>query len=282
MNGRPPHRALLPLVALVVGSSLAACGRETPQLEVRSAEAPAGPRVVAVDPPNGSVAVDPARTTLSVTFDREMDPQGWAWVVENPGTAPELGDSSFDPSGRVNTVEARLEPGRTYVVWVNSRDFPYFRDLAGVSATPFRWSFTTRADGAESIGGAAAAASAPTPEAGIDLISSRATTAPRVVRFEPPNGATGVDPGLTELRATFDRPMAEGWSWVTEGPESFPETTGEAFQVEDRRVAVLPVRLEPGRSYVVWLNSAQYRFFRAPDGVELAPVRWTFRTADAR
>ena len=113
-------------------------------------------------------------------------------------------------------------------------------------------------------------------------IAAHRPVAPRVVELSPPNGATDVDPALAELRATFDRPMSEGWSWVTEGGESFPETTGEASLTPDGRTAVLPVRLVAGRSYVVWLNSPQYRFFRDRDGVELAPVRWSFSTAARR
>jgi len=202
-----------------------------------------------------------------VTFDREMDRQGWAWVIENASTSPELGASRFDESGRANTVEARLEPGRTYVVWVNSPEYSYFRDLTGAPAAPVRWAFSTR-------GGAPEGAAAP-----IGPISPRQGGAPRAVAFAPPNGATGVDPALGELRVTFDRPMSEGWSWVTEGADSFPETTGEARLSPDGRTAILPVSLAPGRSYVIWLNSQQYRFFRDRAGVELAPVRWVFSTA---
>jgi RNA polymerase sigma-70 factor (ECF subfamily) len=73
--------------------------------------------------------------------------------------------------------------------------------------------------------------------------------------------------------------MSEGWSWVREGDQPFPEPNGDAFLSPDRREAVLPVRLEPGRSYVIWLNSRQYRFFRDAAGNELAPVRWAFSTA---
>ena len=83
-----------------------------------------------------------------------MDRQGWAWVIENPATAPELGASRFDGGGRANTVEAKLEPGRSYVVWVNSPEYSYFRDLAGAPAAPVRWTFSTR-------GGAPPAAPAP-------------------------------------------------------------------------------------------------------------------------
>jgi hypothetical protein len=246
---------------------LGACGGgsgATPQLNVQPQSAPTGPRVVAVDPPNGATGVDPARTALSATFDREMDPEGWAWVIENPATAPEIGESSWDAAHRVNTAQVKLAPGRSYVVWLNSPQFAYFRDPAGHTAVPFRWSFSTS--------GSAAPAAAPAPR----------PRAPVVVRFEPPNGASDVDPATRELRATFDRPMGDGWSWVMDPQGAFPEMAGRASLSADGLTAVLPVHLAPGQSYVVWLNSDEHRDFRDRDGVELAPVRWAFKTRTAR
>ena len=38
----------------------------------------------------------------------------------------------------------------------------------------------------------------------------------------PPNGARGVDPGLRELRVTFNVAMAASYSWCGGGP-SFPK-----------------------------------------------------------
>lgn len=260
--------------ALVVFASLAACGGpDTPDLRVEAASttaAPtqvAAPRVVALDPSDGATEIDPTRGTLSATFDREMDRDGWAWVVESDDTAPELGESSWDTLGRTNTVVARLEPGRTYVLWINSAQFDYFKDLAGTPATPRRWVFSTSGRPSEKPG---AATEAP-PR----------SDAPRVVAFDPPDGASDVDPALDRLAVTFDREMGEGWSWVLETRELFPQTTGAASMSPDRRHAYLPVRLEPGRSYIVWLNSSAFEDFRDTEGRPLPPRRWTFTTRAA-
>lgn len=226
------------------------------------------PRVVAFDPPAGATDVDPARTSLSVTFDRAMDPEGWAWVIERPDTAPELGASRFDASHTVNTVEARLQPGRSYVLWVNSPQFSYFRGADGVAATPVRWAFTTRGTPPPAPGSAPALAPA---HAG----------GPRIVALEPANGATDVDVTLPRLRVTFDRQMDESWSWVRESEPSFPPTTGPAGFEPGTRTAFLPVRLEPGRTYVVWLNSEEFQLFRDLTGRPAPPLRWTFTTAPA-
>jgi len=249
---------------------LAGCsGPATPELRVEAA-APAAtvaPQVVALDPVDGAADVDPSRTTLRATFDREMDREGWAWVIESRDTAPDLGASQWDTAGRTNSVVARLEPGRTYVLWINSTQFPYFKDLAGTPAEPRRWTFSTTGlptDSHTASSGGAAAAPAP--------------DAPRIVALDPPDGASGVDPSLARLTVTFDREMQEGWSWVIETRELFPQTAGTATMSADRRTAQLPVRLEPGRTYVVWLNSDDFQDFRDATGRALPPRRWTFTT----
>ena len=278
------RRALL-LPGLLL--ALTACGETPPPIETTStataAPAPfappdaagfaAAPRAIAFDPPAGATDVDPARTTLTVTFDRPMDREGWAWVVESPETAPEIGESSWDASLRSNTAQVRLAPGRSYVVWINSRTYAYFRDQAGKAAEPVRWTFST----------AAADGSAGPPVPGpVAAHAPRPAAAPQVRALVPPNGARDVDPAaVSELRVEFDRPMAEGWSWVTEGGATFPPMAGKGYQTADRRAAALPVRLEPGRTYVIWLNSQQYDGFRGADGTPLPPLRWEFSTARA-
>jgi hypothetical protein len=233
---------------------------------VPNAEAP---RVISLDPPNGAADVDPGRASISVTFDRAMDRDGWSWVIEGPETAPELGEAVFDAEARVNTVQTHLLPGHTYVVWVNSPQYSYFRSNAGVPAQPLRWTFTTRS-----------APSAPGSDGPAVTALAAHAVAPRVITLDPPNGATGVDPTKALLRATFDRPMEESWSWVTEGAD-FPTATGKAYFEPDGRTAAMPVRLEPGRTYVLWLNSEQYQLFRDRAGNPAMPLRWVFSTRPA-
>ncbi len=146
----------LRLGGLVVVLALG-CGGDasTPKLSVTTTPGPATgpgsiadlnapPHVVAFDPPLGATNVDPARTTLAVTFDRAMDREGWAWVIEDKATAPDIGESTWDAAVRTNSAPVKLEPGKTYVVWINSPQYSYFKDPQGRAATPVRWSFTTR------------------------------------------------------------------------------------------------------------------------------------------
>ena len=144
---------------------------------------------------------------------------------------------------------------------------------------PVRWTFTTGPAVATGAAGAVPAAAKP---AAAVAAPRPAADAPHAVVLEPANGATQVDAAsVTVLRATFDRPMEGSWSWVREGGD-FPETTGSAYFEEDGRTAALPVRLEPGRTYVVWLNSSRYQLFRDASGTPAPPLRWSFSTAGAR
>lgn len=104
--------------------------------------------------------------------------------------------------------------------------------------------------------------------------------APKIVRMIPANGATDVDPNLTEIKVYFDRPMRDGsWSVVGGGP-NYPETAGRCRYDEERKVFTLPVRLKPGWKYKFWLNRGKYTAFRSEEGIELQSVEVTFQTRE--
>lgn len=104
---------------------------------------------------------------------------------------------------------------------------------------------------------------------------------PQVVATTPVNGAQNVDPGLDGLRVTFSEQMSDGsWSWVYENESTFPEMIGQPHYENGGTTCALPVRLEPGRTYVIWLNSERFRNFKDEAGNTLPPYRWEFRTAE--
>lgn len=100
---------------------------------------------------------------------------------------------------------------------------------------------------------------------------------PRVVQTFPENGATAVDPATTELRVVFDQPMGHGVSFVRGGP-TFPELAGQPYWTSATTV-VLPIRLEPDRTYWVSINSDRYQNFRGVNGLPAIPYPISFRTA---
>jgi RNA polymerase sigma-70 factor (ECF subfamily) len=102
---------------------------------------------------------------------------------------------------------------------------------------------------------------------------------PVVVETVPKAGSGDVDPALAEIRVTYSKDMQDGsWSWSTLGEENFPETTGKPRYLEDKRTAVLPVKLVPGKTYAIWLNSQKFRNFKDADGQPAVPYLLVFKT----
>ena len=82
---------------------------------------------------------------------------------------------------------------------------------------------------------------------------------PVVVKTTPEARPKDVDPSLSEIRVTFSKDMLDqSWSWSTASKNTFPEVTGKIGFLDDRRTCVLPVKLEPGRTYASSINSGRF------------------------
>ena len=106
--------------------------------------------------------------------------------------------------------------------------------------------------------------------------STAVAAPPRVVKAVPGNGATDVDPGLREIRVTFDQNMSRGASWVGGGP-TFPKTRGKQRWLNPR-TCVLPVKLEPNHDYWLSINSDKFKNFRNTRGEAARPYPISFAT----
>jgi RNA polymerase sigma-70 factor (ECF subfamily) len=129
------------------------------------------------------------------------------------------------------------------------------------------------------VGGAGLLASVLRADGGADELTP-ATVPPVVVKTVPQAGSDGVDPKLTEIKVTFSKDMlADSWSWVAQTRESFPKMTGKPKYLDDKRTCVLPVQLEPGKTYVLWVNRAQFgNNFKDADGRSAVPYLLVFQT----
>jgi RNA polymerase sigma-70 factor (ECF subfamily) len=106
-----------------------------------------------------------------------------------------------------------------------------------------------------------------------------ATARPVVVQTSPKPGATDVDPKTDEIKVTFSKDMEDGsWSWCKESEETFPKTTGKPKYLKDKRSCVLPVKLEAGKTYAIWINTAAFENFKDPDGRAAVPYMLVFET----
>ena len=106
------------------------------------------------------------------------------------------------------------------------------------------------------------------------------TMPPSVLKTVPAAGATDVDPALKELSFTFSKDMADGsWSVCQINNENFPEPgEGKIHYLPDKRTCVMPVKLQHGKTYVLWLNRAQFQNFRDTQRNSSVPYLLVFET----
>jgi len=103
---------------------------------------------------------------------------------------------------------------------------------------------------------------------------------PVVAETSPAHGDWDVDPGLREIRIRFDQPMDTS-AWSVSGSTHYPEVTGEPYWADDRTF-VLPVRVEPGRTYEVHINRAGGPRFRNAHGRAAPSAVIDFQTRAVR
>lgn len=213
------------------------------------------PKVVSCTPANGATEVDPALDKIAVTFDQDMA-SGFSWT----GGPPNFPETTGKPKWvdlRTCVMPVRLEAGRFYRFGINSSSYQNFKSKDNLPVEPQVISFTTQ---------------------GADAKVLDAQTPPKVVVLTPANGAKDVDPAITKIAVTFDRPMGSGMSWVQDDQYGYPETTGKVTWSEDHLTCTMPVKLNSQKSYQIWLNEGPYNNFQSTQGVPLTPVKWTFET----
>ena len=102
---------------------------------------------------------------------------------------------------------------------------------------------------------------------------------PVVVKSIPEAGTVEVDPTLAAIEVTFSKEMKDGsWSWVTYSKESFPTLDGKPKYLADKRTCFLPVKLDPGKTYAIWVNSEKFGNFKDADGRSAVPYLLVFKT----
>jgi len=104
---------------------------------------------------------------------------------------------------------------------------------------------------------------------------------PVVIGTFPVAGAKDVDPGLKRLKIAFSKKMtSDSYSLCMREKETFPEIDGAPKFSPNGRSCLLKVVLEPGKTYVIWINSAKAANFKDSDGHPVVPYLFSFRTAD--
>lgn len=102
--------------------------------------------------------------------------------------------------------------------------------------------------------------------------------APSVVRTAPESGTTDVDPALTEIKVTFSKDMITDrmWSVCQISNETFPDVG--SIHYLDKRTCVVPVKLQPGKTYVLWFNNGRFNAFKDTEHHSSVPYMLVFET----
>jgi Bacterial Ig-like domain len=102
--------------------------------------------------------------------------------------------------------------------------------------------------------------------------------APSVVKTVPESGTTEVDPALAEIKVTFSKDMITDrmWSVCQISDETFPEV-GKIHYL-DKRTCVVPVKLQPGKTYVLWFNNGRFNAFKDAEHHSSVPYMLVFET----
>lgn len=103
---------------------------------------------------------------------------------------------------------------------------------------------------------------------------------PSVVNTVPKSGDTNVDATVTtQIKVTFSKEMMDGsWSWSQISNDSFPQMAGKPKYLGDKKTCVIDVKLEPKKTYVIWLNSQKFGGFKDMDGNSAVPYLLVFQT----
>ena len=72
--------------------------------------------------------------------------------------------------------------------------------------------------------------------------------------------------------------MDQSWSWAYEDKSKFPQIIGQAYYTENNTSNVLPVKLEPNKDYVIWINTVNHKNFKDKNGNSAVPFKFTFKT----
>ncbi len=106
---------------------------------------------------------------------------------------------------------------------------------------------------------------------------------PSVIQTVPQAGDTEVDPSIKEISVTFSKEMLTDRRAICQiSNETFPKTGKNIHYLNDKRTCVVPVALEPEKTYVLWFNRGKFNSFRDTDNNPAVPYLLVFRTGKAK
>jgi hypothetical protein len=103
---------------------------------------------------------------------------------------------------------------------------------------------------------------------------------PSVIITASTCGDTNVDATTTsQIRVTFSKRMMDGsWSWSQISDGTFPQIIGKPRYLGDNKTCVIDVKLQPKKTYAIWLNTEKFGNFKDADGNSAVPYLLVFET----
>lgn len=103
---------------------------------------------------------------------------------------------------------------------------------------------------------------------------------PSVVKTVPESGDTKVDATTTkQIKVTYSKEMMDrSWSWSQISTDSFPQIIGKPSYLGDKKTCVIDVKLEPKKTYIIWLNTQKFVGFKDADANSAVPYLLVFQT----
>ena len=108
---------------------------------------------------------------------------------------------------------------------------------------------------------------------------------PKIVEMVPPNHSTDVDPSLTCIHVTFDRPMSSGMAWCSSDLYPiFPliVNPNPSWSEDGKTCTLAEISLKPNTTYNIWLNLGEHQSFQSVDEIPLPDTFYTFTTGSAK
>ena len=105
------------------------------------------PKIVAINPRNGTNNVSPALKELRVTFDIPMG-EGCSWTGGGPEfpTIPEGKKPYWTDDHKTCVLPVELKPNQQYLLGLNSPSYKNFQSADGVPLPPTKYTFKTGAN----------------------------------------------------------------------------------------------------------------------------------------
>jgi hypothetical protein len=213
------------------------------------------PRILATLPADGTIGVPCDSGNLVIIFDRPMNTTSYSLVVSDLAPFPDpAGDGRWLNDRTFALKIETMKPDAEYAVGINSEKRKNFKSADGTPLAPLTLGFKTG------------------PTAG---------GPPFAIRSYPVLGQIDIDPSIGMIKVQFSEALKPGSMTLARlgGTTPLGYLPDKKPYFEQPDILVIPVRLAPGTTYGVSVNTrGKQGFVSAKTGKGVLPLQLVFRT----